>query len=95
MINLRAARFALRCMTGSERKDYKIGRITGDFDGLAGGGYRENEIVLYRVDDDGTVTLERPDSKEQIKKNKQRGTTFVSHSTIINVPVGYVEEVRI
>lgn len=73
--------------------------------------YREGEIVLFREEifpepwqtsykgieprPTGCVTIEKPMSAEWIAKEKGRGSLLTTIGTVVGVPAGYVEEIRI
>ena len=93
MLDLRTARNALEQMAESCRKDFKIGRIVKDLFELSS--YKKGEIILFRNDRDGTVTVEKPYTAEEIERRRKEGSLIVSCGCMINVPKGYVEEVKI
>ena len=64
----------------------KIGMIRTDIpDFILIGSLRRGEAVLYKEENDGTVTVYQPYNKEFIKKQKARGPLNFS-STTINIP---------
>ena len=107
MIDLTVARNCIRAQKQSGTYDgARIGRIAQDCSGMVSG-YRAGQIVLFRKELDhelscarrprykGTLTIESPLTRDEIEKQRARGSLLTTVGTMVGVPEGYVEEIRI
>lgn len=57
----------------------------------------KNEPILFRDSyyDKGTCTIEKPMSEEWANRHKKQGSLLRTHCTMVNVPSGYITEIKI
>lgn len=93
MIDLRPAIYCIQQQ--KENGTYnqaKIGRIKQDIKRLVD--YITGEIVLFKKEESGDLTIEKPMSKEQIKAEQQKNSLITTICTMVSVPSkGYIEEI--
>jgi hypothetical protein len=93
VIDLRDALYCINKM--KEYKTYdneKIGRIKEDFGGMVSS-YSAGRIVIFKKEDDKTLTVEIPYNNEEISKQKEKGSLITTMGTIVGVPKKYIEEI--
>ena len=107
MIDLTIARNCIRVQKENETyQGARIGRIAKDCSGMVSG-YRAGQIVLFRKELDhelscarrprykGTLTIESPLTRKEIEKQRAQGSLITTVGTMVGVPAGYIEEIRV
>lgn len=92
-MDLRDAIYCLNIMKKEghfDAKEYKIGRVK---ESLNKGIYVTNEIILYKTIKDGTLTIEKPLNKEELKRERERGSKISTICTMLGVPPKFIEEI--
>lgn len=72
--------------------NHKIGRLCKPIQGLCIT-YEQDEIVIYRTEDDKTVTVETPMTPEELEARKDERSLITAYKTIVAVPKEYVQDI--
>ena len=106
MIDLSTARYCIERMQekGSYRNQ-KIGIVKKDIFGFVGmiaftPDYTQGDVVLFTEGHEnskptGRITMEKPLTSEEIRKNLENDLLIMTHCPMVGVPANLVDEVRL